>query len=424
MAKSSFDVIVAGGGPAGATAAYSLASAGVDVAILDKATFPRDKTCGGGLIAKVLQFLPMDVKPVIRNAMDGICFTRRFGERFTKRHPEPIVYGALRLELDNYLVEQAVRQGATLIEKTPVERFDQNGGTTVAVSTRAGSFSCRVLIGADGANGVVRRALNDESAFFNQAGLSFEIERDRIIEERVDEAVMRVDWGTLPSGYAWIFPKGEFFNIGVGAPVSIGRQLKPYLHDFLANERILRSDRVVLDGLNVSGHKLPSFTERAKLSDRNVLVIGDAAGLIEPLTGDGISYGVHSARLAADVVLRRLAGACRDLGEYREAVLREIVPEIVYTRKFLAFFNAFPKLIHEVVRRDDRVWRAFCRVLRGEESYHLLRRKKMGRLYGVTKYVDRFALYYETRRLKNPQASETLFQRMLAQMLERIGGLT
>ncbi|MBI1893134.1 MAG: geranylgeranyl reductase family protein [Candidatus Rokubacteria bacterium] len=423
MPPKSFEVIVAGGGPAGATAAYSLASAGVNVAILDKATFPRDKSCGGGLIAKVLHDLPLDVKPVIRNAMNGMCFTYQFGGRFTKRHYEPVVYGTLRREFDNYLVEQAVRQGATLFDGTGVEGFEQNGEGAVNVLTRAGSLSCRVLIGADGANGVVRRALNNEQAFFNQAGLSFEIERERIIDDRVDGALMRVDWGTLPSGYAWIFPKGDFLNIGVGGPVAIGKRLKPYLHEFLVNERILRTDRVSLDDLNVSGHKLPTFTERTRLSDRNVLVIGDAAGLIEPLTGDGISYGVQSARLAADVVLHWLSGACRDLSEYDETVLREIVPEIVYTRKFLAFFNAFPTLVHQVVSRDDRVWQAFCRVLKGEEAFHLLRRKKMGRLYGVAQYVDRFAFYYEARRLKYPQASETLFQRLVGRMLERIGGL-
>ena len=421
MPKNSFDVMVAGGGPAGATAAYSLASAGVDVAILDKATFPRHKPCGGGLIAKVLQHLPMDVKPVIRNSMHGICFTYQFGDRFAKRHHEPLVYGTLRTEFDHYLVEQAVRSGAALFDGTRVEGFEQNG--KVRVSTNVGSFSCRVLIGADGANGVVRRALNDEQAFFNQAGLSCEIERDRIIEANSDNDLMRVDWGTLPSGYAWIFPKGDFLNIGVGAPVAIGKRLKSYLCDFLANERILRAERIDLEQLNVSGHKLPSFTERTRLVDRNVLVIGDAAGLIEPLTGDGISYGVHSAKLAADVIVRWLNGGCADLSEYREAVLREIVPEITYTRKLLAFFNTFPKLVHEVVRRDDRVWRTFCRVLRGEESYLLLRRKNMGPAYVLAKFVDRFTLSYEARRLRDPRAAETIFQWAVQLILRLIGGL-
>ena len=416
MPTQKFDVIVAGGGPAGATAAHCLAAAGVSVAILEKATFPRDKTCGGGLIARVLRDLPIDVKPVIRNWMDGICFTREFGDRFTKRSTEPVVYGVLRKEFDQYLVEQAVRQGAKLLEGTPIEGFEQDGDG-VRVRARNCAFACRILIGADGANGTVRRALNPETAFFTQAGLSVEIEREAIVGDRLDDHLMRVDWGTLPSGYAWIFPKGEFVNIGVGAPVAIAKRLKPYLRDFIVSERLLRSGRVLVDDLHVSGHKLPTVTERTRLCDGNVLVVGDAAGLVEPLTGDGISYGIQSARLAADAILRRLGGSAPDLSAYRDAVLGGIVPELVYTRKLLAFFNVFPRLVHGVARRDDRVWRAFCRVLRGEESYHLLRRRNMGAAYALARYVDRLAFYYEARKIRDPGVRDTVFQRMAGAVL-------
>ena len=424
LSKNHFDVIVVGGGPAGATAAYSLASAGVDVAIFDRATFPRDKSCGGGLQAKVFSHLPLDVTPVVRNSLYGICFTHQFGDRFTNRCHEPVVYGALRRELDGYLIDQAVKRGARLFDGTRVTGFLQQGEGKVDLSTDAGAFSCQVLIGADGANGVVRRALNNEQAFFNQAGLSFEIERDRIIEDRLDHQIMRVDWGTLPSGYAWIFPKGDFLNIGVGTPAAFSKRLKPYLYDFLCHERILKTERIDLDTLHVSGHKLPSWTDRTTLVDQNVLVIGDAAGLIEPLTGDGISYGVQSARLAADVVARWLNGRRSDLSEYREAVQRAIVPELTSSRTLMTFLNAFPRMAHEILKRNERIWQLLSRILTGEESYASLRRSYLGRFDALSEFIERFALFYETRRLLDPKGSETLFQRairlIVGPVLERV----
>lgn len=413
LSKNHFDVIVVGAGPAGSTAAYSLASAGVDVAIFDRATFPRDKSCGGGLQAKVSFHLPLDVTPVVRNSLYGICFTHQFGDRFTNRYHEPVVYGTLRRELDSYLIDQAVKEGARFFDGTRVTGFLQQGEGKVTLSTDVGAFSCQVLIGADGANGVVRRALNSELAFFNQAGLSFEIERDRVIEDRLDHHIMRVDWGTLPSGYAWIFPKGDCLNVGVGTPVAFSKRLKPYLYDFLHHERILKTERIDLDALHVSGHKLPSWTDRTTLVDQNVLVIGDAAGLIEPLTGDGISYGVQSARLAADVVTRWLSGRGADLSEYREAVQRAIVPELTSSRTLMTFLNAFPMMAHEILRRNERIWQLLSRILTGEESYESFRRMYLGRFSGLSKYVERFTLFYETRRLLDPKESETLFQRAI-----------
>ncbi|HLC40410.1 MAG TPA: hypothetical protein VJO34_02135 [Methylomirabilota bacterium] len=173
----------------------------------------------------------------------------------------------------------------------------------------------------------------------------------------------------------------------------------------------------------MSGHKLPSWTERTRLVDRNVLVIGDAAGLIEPLTGDGISYGVQSARLAADVVARWLAGGA-SLSEYREAVLRAIVPELVSSRTLMTVFNAFPRMAHEVLKRNERIWQILSRILRGEESYDSFRGMYVERFNTLSKHLERFTRFYETRRLGDPKESETLFQRAVrltfGPILERV----
>ena len=412
-ADRSFDVIVAGAGPAGSSAAHALAAAGVHVAILDRATFPRVKACGGGLQHKLLRDIPFDISPVIRNTMRGICFTHCFADRYTRRSTEPIVYGALRSEFDTFLLEAAAAKGARRFDNVAVQDVSERNGAGVDVTTSAGDFRCRVLIGADGANGVVRRHMNPEPAFFNQAGLYVEIPKDEVVPGSYEADLMRVDWGTLPSGYAWIFPKDDFINIGVGAPVAIGRTLRGYLRDFLAREGIVHPEQV--DGLmrRATGHKLPSYTPRTTLQRGNILVIGDAAGLIEPMTGDGISYGVHSAGLAATAVRRFLGGETSTLAPYAKAVERELVPEIAFSRKLMTLFNTFPRMAHEVFVRNDRVWDAFCRVLRGDASYDIFRRRKLGLFSFVWHAIDRFTLAYETRRLARPDADEMLFQKIV-----------
>ncbi len=412
-----YDVVIAGAGPAGATAACCLAESGVRVLLVDKATFPREKACGGGLQARLLKHIPVDLSPVIRSAMYGVTFTHQFGERYTRSCPEPLVFGTLRREFDAFLVGHAVRRGATLLEATTVKGFEKRGDGSVDVSTSGGAFRGRVLVGADGANGVVRRALNDESAFFSQVGLYCEIDRGLIREENVDPRLMRVDWGTLASGYAWIFPKTDVINVGVGCPVPLGRSLREYFREFLERERVLKADSPDLERLGVSGHKLPTLTGRTRLQDGNVILIGDAAGLIEPFTGDGISYGVHSGRLAAATIAAWLNGDCPDLSEYTDSVGREIAPEILHSRKLMAFFNTFPRMIHDVFRRNDRVWEAFCRILQGDQSYAALRRTETGPSDFAWKLIDRFTLNYEANKMATSRARETRFQQIVRRTL-------
>ena len=413
-----------GAGPSGATAARLLAEAGLTVLLLERARLPRDKTCGGGLQAKVFKHLTIDVTPVVRSELHGICFTHGFAERFTRRNGRPLVYGTLRREFDTFLTEQAIHRGVKLVDDVRVETVEPQRDGSARVVTSTGAYSARVVIGADGANGVVRRLLNSETAFFNQAGLSLEIRRDQLASGSLEGDLMRVDWGTLPSGYAWVFPKGDYVNIGVGCPVAIARRLRPYLGRFLERERLLPTERVDLDTLPVRGHKLPSYTPRTRLVQDRILVVGDAAGLIDPFTGDGISYGIHSATLAADAVVRHLNGDARGLQLYADAVQAEIVPDIVHFRRLMTLFNSFPGMAHDVIRANDKVWDVFCWALHGDDAYDVFRRTTLERSQVLWKILDPFTAWYESRRLGRERAGESGFQRAvratIGSILQRI----
>ncbi len=189
---------------------------------------------------------------------------------------------------------------------------------------------------------------------------------------------MRVDWGTLPSGYAWLFPKIGSANIGVGGPAVLGRMLRPYLMKFLATERAVKPE--ALQKLRFRGHQLPTLTRRTALENSSVLLVGDAAGLVEPFTGDGISQACHSAELAAQSILERLSLKSSSQYTYTQKVLREIGTELICSRKLLSLAVTFPHLLYRAFQINDRVWNAFCRVLRAEESFKNVKAAALGPL--------------------------------------------
>ncbi|MFN3322820.1 MAG: geranylgeranyl reductase family protein [Bryobacteraceae bacterium] len=414
MLDNSFDVIIVGGGPSGSMTGYRLAKAGVRVGILDAKKFPRDKGCGGGVQEKAAQKIPFDWSSVKRGSLQGLAFSFKLDDRFSRRYPLPLVHSVLRIEFDELLLRQAEAAGARIFENVKATDVSDMGNHAV-VSTECGSFSAKVVVGADGANGISKRSLNSRRDYYWQSGLYCEVPQDLLLLDAIEYDCMRVDWGTLPSGYAWMFPKRGFVNIGVGFPNSIGRMARPYLSKFLETERIVRPE--FLNKVAFKGHQLPTLTDTTALSKGRILLVGDAAGLIEPFTGDGISYALHSAEIAAEVIINALNTADFDLSAYEQRARAEIACELVWSRKLLSFFVAFPRMIHEVFKRNDKVWGAFCRVLRGEDSFRVFRRKKFGALEFMWAPVDAFVERYERRKLRSPNEEEGAFVRTTGRLV-------
>jgi len=403
-----FDTVVAGGGPAGAATALALAREGARVAVVDKARFPREKACGGGLQAKLLQHAPVDLGPVIRNTMHGTSFTCRLDARFDRLGDRPLVYGVRRIELDAFLVGKAIEAGCTLFDKARVEGFESLGERGVRVQTSRGVLHAEALVGADGASGRVRRALNPESEFFLQAGISVEVPRELINEEAHDERLARVDWGTLPAGYGWVFPKAETVNVGVGGPLPYAPNLRRYFRRLVLAMRLLRQPEQSLSKLKLRGHKLPSLTERTRLRQDNVLLVGDAAGLLDPFTGDGLSYGLHSAALAARQISLWLAGDEAALEDYPRILRQTVAPELIQGRKLMSVFHTFASAFHTALREDEDSWKDLCEVLRGSLSYREFYVRRLGPLRVVQPAIDRFSRLCERRCLARGQRTRWL----------------
>ena len=367
-----YDVIVVGAGPAGSTVAREAATRGLSVLLLDKAGFPRDKPCGGGVNVRTQRLLPFDLGPVAERPIHGMRITLRQGRGFARSYPEPMAHLTQRRRLDAFLVERAVAVGATLREGTPVKAIDRLADCVV-VRTGGEAFEGRALVGADGANGRTARLVGLEGGRLLIVALEGNVSPPGDFPgEWADR--LGLDVGLHPGGYGWLFPKGDHLNVGVGVWQPFG----PSLRERLAGlTRFYGFEPAELWG--VRGHHLPVRRPGAPLAAGNVLLVGDAAGLLDPFTGEGIYAAVWSGRVAARHLAAYVAGEAPDLDGYRREVARELVPELRLACRVQDLFQLTPGLYVTLVGRVPAAWTFGCRMMRGDRTYADLARK-LGRL--------------------------------------------
>jgi len=352
-----FEVIVVGAGPAGSTAAYRLARSGAKVLLLDRARFPRDKPCGGGLTERAVVQLPVSVDAVVEEVVDRFELGFRYGTRFVRGGERPLILMTQRRRLDAHLVAEAAAAGADFrdgLRATALE-LDGDGGT---VRFGGGAAAAPVVIGADGVNGLTARALGFGS---RRHGVALEGNLS-YVHAREDGWRGRavVELGTVPGGYAWVFPKGDHLNVGVGGWRSEGPRLREHL------ERACSAYGLAHARLeSVRGFRLPMRRPGETPVRGRALLVGDAAGLVDPLSGDGIYEALLSSRFAADAVLDLLAGRQTNLEPYRARLERELAPMISASWSAKLAFDRFPRLAFTIARTPP-AWRLAERLLRDE----------------------------------------------------------
>jgi geranylgeranyl reductase family protein len=351
-----YDVIVVGAGPAGSTTAYRLARAGARVCLLDRARFPRDKPCGGGLTLRAVRQLPFSIEPVVEDRVDRLELGLRYGRRFVKRSAGPLVLMTQRRRLDALLVEQAREAGAEFRDQVKVTAVDPEG----TVTAEGESLEADVVVGADGANGITARVLGSSPLELGVA-LEGNVGYDHLARERFQGRAV-VELGVVPGGYAWVFPKAEHANVGVGGWGSEGPRLRERLSE-LCTAFGIDEGRV----RDLRGHRLPMRGAVRRPVKRRVLLVGDAAGLVDPLSGDGMYEAFVSGRLAAAATLELLAGQASDLEHYARAFATEFKPLEQVSWRVKVAFERFPELAFWLAR-TSLSWRVFQDVVRGEQT--------------------------------------------------------
>jgi geranylgeranyl reductase family protein len=362
------DVAVVGAGPAGATAALVLARAGVDVTLIDRAPLPRDKTCGGGVVARALELLPPDVEFPVERRLGRV--ESRFvdaGVAVTVERETPLVHMARRAPLDLALAEAARAAGATLRAPCTVERVSLMPDHA-ELETSRGPLRARFLVAADGATGPTARAAGWAEPLTCVPALEAEIAvRPRLLAELGDRA--RFDLGVPAGGYGWVFPKADHLSVGVGVFARHGarRRLRDELARYL-DAVGLGEGRV----LRVRGAPIPVHP-RADAARGRVLLAGDAAGLADPLTGEGISLAIRSGRLAAESLLAERLDPRAATRAYRAALRRDLLGELRIARGLAWVLYRRPGLVRRLVPRLGQLaGEALTEVVAGRRTYRAL----------------------------------------------------
>jgi flavin-dependent dehydrogenase len=330
-----YDVAVIGAGPAGSVTAIHLARGGARVLLVDKARFPRDKPCGGGLTMRAVRQLPVDPAPVVEHEVDRMAFRVGWRSHFERKGRRgPFVLMTQRRRLDQYLAEQAVEAGADFRDGVKVSvGADPDRG--LSLTTDGAAVQADVIVGADGANGT--------------------------FDERY-RGLAVIELGTIPGGYGWVFPKGDHVNVGVGGWEAEGPRLRGHLAELCRRHGI---DGAALE--SVRGHRLPLRRSGFVAARGRAIVVGDAAGLVDPLTGDGMYEAFVSARLASAEVLDVLAGRAETVDGYNARLSAALGALAHASWGAKIALDRYPRATFTLARAP-LVWPVVERLVRGDIS--------------------------------------------------------
>jgi geranylgeranyl reductase family protein len=363
-----FDVVVIGAGPAGAAAARVAAAAGARVCLLERAVLPRYKTCGGGLVGIAqdhVRAAGLDLARLARAEVDALTITFDGRHRVTRRRRDgaPILRMVMRPDLDAALVDAARSAGAEVRASTVVTGvYDDEGPAGATVEVRGGpNLRAAVVIGADGTSS---RAAGYVGVHCDQVDLGLEGEFQAPAGVAASwTRRMLLDWGPVPGSYGWVFPKGEVLTVGVIGARSEGPALRAYYDRFVASLGLADAPR-----LHDSGHLTRVRADGSPVRRGRVLVAGDAAGLLDPWTREGISFALRSGRLAGEAAAAAAGGDPTALDGYPGRVDAVFGPELAAGRTLLRLYTRRPELMHGMLAAGPGGFGLFTRIIEGRST--------------------------------------------------------
>ena len=352
-----------GTGPAGSVAARYLAKSGVKVALVDKATLPRYKTCGGAVVGRALRLLPVDIAPVVlRECYRADMNLLDANVGFSCERQYPIVSMTMRDALDFHLAKAAAEAGASLL--APLEIRGLQVTDNCVLETSDGNLTAQLVVAADGATGLVSRAAGWRPNTNAIPALEYEVTVPAEVLDRFAVSA-RFDFGLVPHGYAWVFPKDYHLSVGVLSTRRGRTGLHTYVDHYL---RQLGIDSV--GSVQQHGYVIPVRPVAHTFVRNRTLLVGDAAGLVDPVTAEGISFAALSGRLAADAILQGELDEVRVRRLYHASLRKSILSELRAARLLARFLYNFPHLRNAVFKaRGQLLAEAVTDVFMGDRTF-------------------------------------------------------
>ncbi|RLB42350.1 MAG: hypothetical protein DRH12_05905 [Deltaproteobacteria bacterium] len=360
-----WDIVVVGAGPAGTSSAASLAKAGFRVLIVDKYPLPKTKPCAGGLVIRGLRRLPREiVVPVQRYCRETRVFVSGQDLCFITKKSNPIIAMTMREDFDRALADFAVSSGAKLLAPCEVKGIETDDTGSVKVITNEGEFNSNYLVAADGAVSTVARKIGLSQSAYLVPAVECEIRVDWETFARFEGAA-RFDMGFISGGYGWVFPKKEHLSVGIGrmrkGKAGLAQSLRRYI-EFLGLEK-----GIVLEK---KASVISFYIQGRPFAKGRVLLVGDAAGLADPLTAEGISSAILSGQLAAKAI-KSCDGSARALTKrYVSLLERHILKDVRLARRVGRWVYDYPALMKALfLVYGERLCEGMMEVMSGNKSY-------------------------------------------------------
>lgn len=378
--RRDFDVVVVGAGPAGSTAARAAAGRGLSVLLIDKAKFPRYKPCAGGVTAKSLRELGFDLpESIVEHEIRGIKLVASCGMSVAGKDSKRLGVTVKRSAFDSFLVTKAVEAGACFVDGANLvglaSQVEGARGRYV-VATNLGEFCARTVIGADGAAGNTARLAGIRRRWSRwELGVSLSAEvgfPDGSALSREPELIELYLVPPLRAAFGWAFHRRNGLHVGIGATANDAFRLRQAYGTHFG--RVMEAVRLNLPSPRPKGHVLPMGGLRRRIAREGVLLVGDAAGFVDPFSGEGIYHAIRSGKMAAEVLAESLTSGSlnKTAPEYTRRCYQEFMEEFRLSMLLAALLGKKDGIPFAVVQANPSLVFLLADVLYAAGSYRRL----------------------------------------------------
>ena len=367
-----YDVIIVGAGPAGSVTGYFLSRQGLNVLIVEKKRLPRYKPCGGGLTRRALNILPFDLSELTEDESYTAKISIQNQTVFTKTEDRPIVVTVTRDKFDHFLAGKAIVAGAHLLDGVAFRSLSGSIGN-LSVETSEGTFRTQLLVGADGVTSRVARTFGWRVPKNVMTAMEGEVfyGNGKTVENLKNS--VHFDLGVIPEGYGWVFPKSDHLSVGL---LSTSRRIKHLKSHFSSYMKMKRLDEYA-EVRSLRTHLIPSGPDKKDIfADKKGMLVGDAAGFADPVTGEGIFFALREAQIASKAILEGLTLGYECVERYNDLLKKEFMHEMTYAKRLRYMLYRLPFVSHTVLKsRGNILGQYYLHIASGRMNYSELYRR-------------------------------------------------